>query len=401
MPIKGLTDNVALSFPFIGSLRKGAKKPDATHIGQDLTYFRAVFTDSERDAAIAFFNTYGAEPHEVNILLPFPDPDRNFEAWQEEYTAGALQHRCDGATCVIWRDKDGAMHRDPKPCPGGCKPVGRLKVIIPELRRLAFLVVHTTSVWDIQELTRNLAALRALTGNGVNGIPLLLKRRPREISTPWKDGKRARRAKWLLSIEADPAWVDCKLAEMKHLATPGLADLPQIAAPEADETEEVTAEYEDDSEQGHGPDWDHAADWDNDDGDEQAATAQPEPDPNAHPWPPEAVKADIARQIAAEKRPAWRTGKATPAQRQTLAILFSQAVKDNHDDAKTVDLKRHSVLMYLVGKQSTADITMCEASALIAWQQDAAIGREEAHRIVNALNEQAGQAALPLPEPAE
>jgi len=135
---------------------------------------------------------------------------------------------------VIWRDQAGELHHEPKPCPGGCKPTGRLKVIIPELRRLAYVVVHTTSRWDIVEITANLEALSRLTGNGINGIPLVLKRRPRMISTPGQDGKRARREKWLLSIEADPAWVDAQIGHMRLLAMPGVQDAPPALAAGAD-----------------------------------------------------------------------------------------------------------------------------------------------------------------------
>jgi len=185
MPIKGFTDQGFVSFPKIGDIRKGAEK-EPNKPGADLTYFRAVFPEDEGGAAATFARVYGDEPREVNVLLPFDEIERCWETWQEEHTAGALQHRCDGETCVMWRGEDGEMQFTPKPCPGGCVPQGRLKVIVPELRRLAYLVVHTTSVWDIHEITANLNALKGLTRNGIKGIPLVLKRRPRKISTPWR-----------------------------------------------------------------------------------------------------------------------------------------------------------------------------------------------------------------------
>ena len=62
----------------------------------------------------------------------------------------------------------------------------------------------------------------------IAGIPFILRRRPRKISTPRPDGSRARYEKWLLSIEADPEWVKQMLMETKRLALPGngLALLP-------------------------------------------------------------------------------------------------------------------------------------------------------------------------------
>jgi hypothetical protein len=225
VPIKGLTDG-APTFPKLGDIRKGAKKTRPDRPGQDLDHFRAVFPEEEAEAAARFFEEYGDEPKELNIILPFHEIDRVFETWQEEYTAGALIHRCDGETTTLWRDEGGTLHHEPKACPGGCVPVGRLKVIIPELRRLAYVVVHTTSKWDLDELSRNLRALQQLTGGQIAGIPLVLKRRPRNVSTPGKDGKRVRRVKSLLAIEADAAWVDAKIGEMRRLALP--TQHPQI-----------------------------------------------------------------------------------------------------------------------------------------------------------------------------
>jgi len=225
MPIKGLTDQERPTFPKVGDIRKGAPKGEKRP-GRDLDYFRYVPIEGEEEAAETFHAYYGNEPREINIFLPFDDVDRNFEAWMEAHTAGALQCRGDGETCHLWRDEGGEMHREPRPCGEydickGCKATGRLKVIIPELRRLAYVTVHTTSKWDISEITENLRALRQLMDNGLKGIPLVLKRRPREISTPRDNGKRVRMTKWLLSIEADQRWVDQSLRQLEYAATPG------------------------------------------------------------------------------------------------------------------------------------------------------------------------------------
>lgn len=262
MPIKGLTDRHTPTFPKIGDIRKGAPKPASGGIGKDLTYFRAVFFagetedgeeyESEKEAGKKFREVYGDEPREINIFLPFDDIARNFEAWRERHTASALQCRGDGEMAVTWRDDKGEVQREPKQCPAkpceGCKETGRLKIIVPELRRLAYLTVHTTSKWDIIELTANLEALKKLTGNGLKGIPLVLKRRPRIISTPRGNGKRVRQEMWLLSIEADPRWVDAQLKAMEIAALPSATSL---ALPEAvieskavdEETGEVLDEW--------------------------------------------------------------------------------------------------------------------------------------------------------------
>lgn len=247
MPIKGLTDNDR--FPIIGDIRKGAPKPvNGNQPGKDLTYFRYVPVEGEEAAAAAFYSAYGDEPREVNVFLPFDDIDRNFDAWLEKHTASALQCRGDGENVVMWRDDSGTMQHTPKPCPGncdGCKATGRLRVIIPELRRLASVVVHTTAVWDIHELSGNLTALLNTEGR-LTGIPLVLKRRPRQISTPRGNGKRVRQTKWLLSIEAAPRYVDERLLAMEAEASPGgTPALPSGNEAEAAEPEEAEGEFYD------------------------------------------------------------------------------------------------------------------------------------------------------------
>lgn len=238
MAIKGLTDRAA-SFPQIGILRKGAPKPERGP-GRDLKYFR--FDTDDQDAASAFRTVYGDEPTSIRVYLPFASAAENFEAWQEHWTAGALQHRCDGETCVLWLNGQ-RYSQQAVPCPhralskderDRCKPTGRLKVVIPELRRLAYVTVLTGSIHDIIALTEQLTALEQLRGN-LRGIPMILRRTPREISMPSSNGKRARIEKWLISIEAAPSWVDLQLQAQERAALPGgAAPQPLLPAPAAD-----------------------------------------------------------------------------------------------------------------------------------------------------------------------
>lgn len=264
MPIPGLLSQDRMTFPKVGDIRKGAKKTEANKPGLDLTFFRYVPIEGEEGAAVKFHEVYGDEPREVNIFLPFDEIARNFETFMERHTASALQCRgsIEGSVCYMWRDDDGKMHHEQKACPmpicKGCKETGRLKIIIPELRRLAYVTVHTTSKWDIIELMANLGALRKLTGNGLKGIPLVLKRRPRTISTPRKNGNRVRQEKWLLSIEADERWVDAQLKAMEAAALPEGARLalpePELKPPEVDlDTGEIVGVYEDPDEPAEEP----------------------------------------------------------------------------------------------------------------------------------------------------
>lgn len=235
-PIRGMSDRRA-TFPQIGVIRKGAAKTEKNRPGADLEYFRVVFDEGELIANQRFHELYGDEPTEINVMLPFDDIDQVWEAWRESYNASALIHRCDGeyveyainsATGEVLV-RNGIMMSavpgrpdlhlgDRVPCNGKaeCKPTGRLTVVVPELRRAATLMVLTTSIHDIVNISGQLEALKSLNSGRLAGLPLVLRRRPKRISTPsGEGGKRARREKWLLSIEADPEWVEAKIAQLK------------------------------------------------------------------------------------------------------------------------------------------------------------------------------------------
>lgn len=253
MPIKHLQAERPAAFPCIGKLRKGgAKQTNANGkqvMGKDLDHFR--FTTDDADAATAFAAYYGNEPKAIKCYLPYATADENFQAWMEEYRAGGLVRRCDGETCVFHRDAQGRAITVPTPCTKqcGCKQVGRLAIIVPELVRLAYVTVETHSVYDIIQLTENLQAAQALRGD-LRGIPFVLSRREREISTPTGDGGRARRTKSLLFIEPDPEWVARQLESMRIAALPPIGDLPALSAPPTRMlvdrgTGEIVGEWED------------------------------------------------------------------------------------------------------------------------------------------------------------
>lgn len=249
MSIKGLTDrNVA--FPQIGNIRKGAKKTDEKRPGAELPYFRVEFDEREVDAIAIFSALYpDGKPTDILFVTPFDEIDRVWEAWREKYSAGSLLHRCDGEYIKYavdpntgeeiikdWHNARGEMSK----CTIGklpskdqrCKPTGRLHVIIPQLERLAYLVVHTTSIWDIAHISEQIAGIYQMNGNHIAGVPLILQRRPAEISTPsGENGKRVRRVKYLIHIEADPEWVAAKLRAMRSTAISQTAIAPQLQAP--------------------------------------------------------------------------------------------------------------------------------------------------------------------------
>ena len=407
MPIPGLRDERALSFPKIGDIRKGAKKLPNGQMGPDLTYFRYAPIEKEELAEATFHEVYGDEPREIKVFLPFDEIGRNFEVYMERHTAGALQCRGDieGGKCFMWRDKaTGEMQRTPKDCPTpickGCKETGRLKVIIPELRRLAYIVVHTTSKWDIIELTRNLGALRELADNGLRGIPLILKRRPRMVSTPWKNGKRARRVKWLLSIEAAQEWVEAQLTAAATAALPGIR-IAALAPPEIEEIsegmliDEATGEVLD--VEASGP----------------AEEPEPEAESNdSRPYDPAQIRLRLRNNSKwakgeaddfsdARRQPDDEQEPPLPKLVQRLAALMGKALA--RPEGGNTDLERHSVLGYLFGVDSTSLLTALEASATARWLQAADmawapsdIASEECRLVLREALEDAGQMKLEI-----
>lgn len=270
MAIKGLTDRGA-AFPEIGQIRKGGKKGN-NRPGKDLTYFRVEFDERETKAAETFQSVYGSQPTSIRIILPFDEIDRMWVAWLEAYTAGRMVARSDGEFIIYRVDsktgevivKGGVDVRTGQPAPHPdndiagydyknnpvkFKPTGRLKVIIPELARAAYLTVLTTSVHDIANISDQLRAFQELNGGQIKGIPFILRRRPKKISIPNPEDptKRMRVEKWMLSIEADPDWVKAKLSEVKRLALPenGLEEsISELPAGIANDDEIEDGEYE-------------------------------------------------------------------------------------------------------------------------------------------------------------
>jgi hypothetical protein len=262
VPIIGITDRGA-AFPRLGTLRKGGPKVSDRQPGTDLKdHFR--FDSDDQEATATFAAAYGDRPNGIRVMFYYKTAAENFETWQEHHSAGALKHRCDGQAAILWLDKDGTYHHEPIPCPSIalkasdpkidkkhlCRPVGRLKVIIPELKRMAYVLVATTSINDILELQGNLEAAEAMRGD-LRGIPFVLTRRARKISAPGDNGTRRRMDKWLLSLEPASDWVRLQLTAVQQAALPSPAlALPAAGASYVDpDTGEIFAADDDEDEE--------------------------------------------------------------------------------------------------------------------------------------------------------
>lgn len=216
MPIKGLTDRPP-RWPRVGVLRKGEEKGE-NRPGRDLTYFRYTSEQNPKSVA-AFYNAYGKEPRAISVMLPYADVESNFSAWQEEWKASRMLHRCDGET--VHRFYDAENHRyvkpnKPMPCPGNCKPVGRLDVIVPALVAEGFVgtvTLKTKSKWDITNIDSALRAYYQLRGD-LRGVDFILYRYPEEKPSP--DGPR--REHWFVNIKASQDWVTAQLSNLRREA---------------------------------------------------------------------------------------------------------------------------------------------------------------------------------------
>lgn len=207
MAIVGLTDkrteDSVLVFPQIGTLRKGGKK-QGNKPGPDLDYFR--FTSTNPDAVTMFGKLYKAKPKIIHsVVLPFKTVEENFPTWKEEWSASRLKHRCDGVTVLSWYDaKNKQYSNEPKECPGGCKEIGRLTVVLSDMMKAGFIgttTVLTHAKWDLLNINNSLAYYYA-QNNDLRGIEWVLSREPKERPSP--DGPR--RMKHEIQIRPHQQW---------------------------------------------------------------------------------------------------------------------------------------------------------------------------------------------------
>jgi len=381
-----------LAFPELGQIRKGSPKQkiikDGREIeiqGKDLEFFRFDLDEREVEAIATVKKIYGDRPTDLNIVLPFNEIDQCWEAFLEAYTAGRMVARTDGEVFIYLVEtktgnilvKNGIDVETGKPRPYSegmivgydyknqpikCKATGRLKVVLPELQRLAFLTVLTSSLYDISNLSSQLLAIQTFCNNmgkGIGGIPLVLRRRPHEISCPdLKDkGKRVRRTKWLLSVEMDPEAVKRSLMELKRLALPGNGlTMPSPENP-------IT-----------GPDW---SDIPEDEGDEDET-----PEPTGEIV--EGKTTSAPESASKESAPAPRPWSPCYVKARVMALVGEYGIKsctasedDRHLVAATLDttFKGDKTMRYLLcrwlldlGDGSTKDMAPTQIKALMAWQ---------------------------------
>jgi hypothetical protein len=389
MPIVGMTRRQdveeATHRLVYGTLRKGGPKPDAKRPGPELEYWR--FTSERPDLVAAFAAAYPDKPKAVDAYLPFPDMERNWQTWYEEYDAGGLRHRCDGRTMYRWRKQDGSYQDGEQPCPyfagrertaqnPGCKQVGRLYLVLPALIKAGFVglvTMETHSINDLISITTSLMDIEKKTGGRLSGILLSVIRVKETISTPaWQEadraaGKRNRTAKNLVKVVPQAEWVMAHLQveaqEQMALAQGKPLELERRSSNAADDWDEDDEDgNEDDNPPGMNGDLPEFAEPalpdtspDADDIEEGDFTPEPVTDfPGSH------LKLRLHEQATAgiTNGAIWKGELTSPENVKKintgLAILLPNAEQ------------RHRVREYLLGHDSSA-YTKGEIAALVGW----------------------------------
>lgn len=216
MPIVGLTTNRVLMPPIVATAKKGDPKGEKRP-GRDRDSFRLVSSPPSREVDKALLEVYGREPRRIKVLLPNDDPDLVFPAFNEEWTAGGLVHKCD--TEYVY-EIDRATNRWVKtrvPCPygpmakspksrtrtnPGCRQVGRLHTIPMDLVEAGIygtMVFNTHGTHDIAHLSGALQEFRQRFG-ALTNVPFIVYRANKKISTPDGKGGRVRRDKSLVFL---------------------------------------------------------------------------------------------------------------------------------------------------------------------------------------------------------
>jgi len=252
MPIKGVSDK-GLDFPEIGRIKKGEMVPVQGKPGVmrpvDLDYFKIEFHPGYEYCMEKFLAHYDEKPTSINIFLPFNDIAEMWDPFLEAYTAsrmlaksdgpadqgGIVLFRCDSKTGeaivsngrniqtgeIEYHPADNIAGFDYQGKPVEYSPVGRLKVIIPELEEAAYMMMVTGSWNDCENISKQLAGLKELNNGIIKGVKMQLIRSDHEVMAPI-NGEKKRVTKSLISIKADPDWVAAKIAESNAQAFPQL-----------------------------------------------------------------------------------------------------------------------------------------------------------------------------------
>jgi len=224
MPVGGIVNDVRRGWRVLGRVKKGAPKGQGLH---NRNYFR--LDTNDEDLLHAWADVYGAEPRSLDVTLPYDLLRDNWDQWLELWGAGGtLKVRCNGTDWVQWRDSQGVLHNDPRPCPwcsgerandpNQHQLVGRLFVMSPPLLERGFsgVLMLVTGSWnDCRNIERTLRTVDDIVDGELGGVPMVLSRSCEKI-TMTRDGKRVRRDDWLVRLDPNAQWLQRRM-ELQRL----------------------------------------------------------------------------------------------------------------------------------------------------------------------------------------
>ena len=265
MPIIGETSkvvnrDVTRGMVRLGKIWKGDPRPaDGKRPGPERPWYRFAFPEetpeqvemAQRVLYPAVRKLYGEHPMKIDgVYLIDDEVDQAFATWYEQRGQSGMSIRCDGEQRIMQRNEAGRMiafERFDQPCPPclspdkekpecGCVRVGRLRFVLQGVLNatglFGFFEMETHSFNDRAHLHNFLVDLQYRAGR-ITGIPLMLKRMPREFTVQVK-GKNSAVTKHMVTITVDPAFVKRILAgrltdgawDNGLMSAPGRAALP-------------------------------------------------------------------------------------------------------------------------------------------------------------------------------
>ena len=400
MPIYGLTDRTP-SFKEIARLRLGIPKSEAAASGpKEISYFRCDFRPDALDAQALFIATYGTQPTSINFRLPFPDISRCWDANYETYNKFGMLGLADGRRWLYLRHnktgellvKDGVpthtegtkvdestgevyLPFDPKVAVYSytskkgeevkvyARPTGRLRILIPELKRAAYVQIITNSLYNCIHLSEQLAGVAEIAKNAgmsLPQVPMTITRRKESISVSF-NGHKQMQEHYLLNIEIDPRWMEAQFAYMNALmpgtTIPAPLQLMTGAAPKITLTpEDLSENAASDADDPFIDEDDQQAQFGNADS-EEPGTQVIDLDQHAEqptqvgasltngtprPYPPAILKAKLLA------RAAHYAGKTASAKQRNLVAALLGEIFAGPD----CELMRHALQTYLFGVSS-------------------------------------------------
>jgi hypothetical protein len=393
MPILGLTDR-SPSFKEIGRLRLGIPKSEAQVSGpKEIGWFRADFRPDAQDSLTLFILAYGQQPTSIHFRLPFAEINRCWDAYYEVYNKFGMLGMSDGKRWLYLRHnktgellvKDGMTTHtdgtrvdentgeiylpfDPKVAVYSytskkgdevkvfARPTGRLRILIPELKRAAYVQIITNSLYNCIHLSEQLAGVAEIAksvGMNITQVPMTITRRKETISVSF-GGHKQMQDHYLLNVEIDPLWMEAQFACMSALL-PGatVKPAPQL---EAGAVKRVYEPEELSEGEGTIPDEDNQ--------DPQLGYAEPEEHPQQEEQTHESVSASLTNGTPRPYPPGILRAKllarasnydgktATVKQRSLCAMLLGEIFAGPDSE-----LQRHALQNYLFGVSSLKDLS--------------------------------------------